>query len=256
MISLVWKRTMPVMGSVVPRRSAGGEVALLERSAFPGALEESFAVVGSGGGRVVLVSGEAGIGKSALVRDFCDARGERARVLWGACDALQTPRPLGPLIDLAATVQGAVMASVRAGEKPHAVFVALLDELRAVRPTIVVIEDVHWADEATLDIIRLLARRAEKLAALVVVTYRDDELDAAHPLRLAVGELGTAPGVVQLRLPPLSRGAVDDLPSPHGVDAERVVREDGRQSVLRHGGAEPVGVRQCLRRCAMRCSVG
>ena len=252
MISLVWKRTMPVMGSVVPRRSAGGEVALLERSAFAGALEESFAVVASGGGRVVLVSGEAGIGKSALVRGFCDARGERARVLWGACDALQTPRPLGPLIDLAATVQGAVMASVRAGEKPHAVFVALLDELRAVRPTIVVIEDVHWADEATLDIIRLLARRAEKLAALVVVTYRDDELDAAHPLRLAVGELGTAPGVVQLRLPALSRGAVEQLASPHGVDASELYEKTAGNpffvtEVLASGGtAVPPTVRDAV----------
>jgi DNA-binding CsgD family transcriptional regulator len=243
---------MPVMGSVVPRRSEVGEVALLERSGFAGALDESFAIVVSGGGRVVLVSGEAGIGKSALVRGFCDARGARARVLWGACDALQTPRPLGPLIDLAATVQGAVMASVREGEKPHAVFVALLEELRAVRPTIAVIEDVHWADEATLDIIRLLARRAETLGALVVVTYRDDGLEATHPLRLAVGELGTAPGVVQLRLPALSRGAVQELASPHGVDAGELYEKTAGNpffvtEVLASGGtAVPPTVRDAV----------
>src|SRR4029077_8889907 len=143
-----------------------------------------------GGGRLVLVSGEAGIGKSALVRSFCGGRRGRTRGPWGACDALGTPRPLSPLIDMAATVQGAFPSSVREGEKPHAVFVALLEELRSRPPTIAVIEDVHWADEATLDIVRLLARRAEPLGALVVVTYREDELEPGHPLRLAVGELG------------------------------------------------------------------
>ena len=240
------------MGRVVPRRSEGGQVPLLERSAFAEALDESLASVASGRGRLVLVSGEAGIGKSVLVRRFCDARGEHARVLWGACDALQTPRPLSPLLDIAATVQGALLASVREGAKPHAVFVALLEELRAVRPTIAVIEDVHWADEATLDIVRLLARRAETLGVLVVVTYRDDGLDAAHPLRLAVGELGTAPGVVQLRLPALSRGAVEELASSHGVDAEELYEKTAGNpffvtEVLAGGGTEvPPTVRDAV----------
>jgi DNA-binding CsgD family transcriptional regulator len=212
------------MSAVIPvttGRSAR-EFALLERAAFSDALDEQLAGVAAGGGRLVLVSGEAGIGKSALVRAFSAACGERARVLWGACDALGTPRPLSPLIDIAAAVGGPLLECVRAGEKPHTVFVALLDELRAVRPTVVVIEDVHWADEATLDIIRLLARRAESLGALVVVTYRESELEPVHPLRLAVGELGTAPGVTQLRLPPLTRAAVEELAAPRGVDAEEL----------------------------------
>jgi DNA-binding CsgD family transcriptional regulator len=195
------------------------DVALLERSEFAEALDESLAGVASGGGRLVLVSGEAGIGKSALVRRFCASHAARARVLWGACDALGTPRPLSPLIDIAVAVEGHLLASVRTDDKPHTVFVALLEELSTVRPTIAVIEDVHWADEATLDVFRLLARRAEALGALVVVTYREDELEAAHPVRLAVGELGTAPGVTQLRLPPLSSGAVAELARPSGVDA-------------------------------------
>jgi DNA-binding CsgD family transcriptional regulator len=213
---------MPVMGWSTLETRARDQVALLERAEFAEALDENLAGVREGGGRVVLVSGEAGVGKSALVRRFCDLHAERARVLWGACDALGTPRPLSPLIDIAATVDGPVLASVRAGDKPHAVFLALLEELRSVRPTIAVIEDVHWADEATLDIIRLLARRAEALGALVVVTYRDSELPATHPVRLAVGELGTAPGVTQLRLPPLTRQAVAELAGPHGVDAEEL----------------------------------
>ena len=121
-----------------------------------------------------------------------------------------------------------------------------------MRPTIAVIEDLHWADEATLDIIRLLARRAEALGALVVVTYRDNELDATHPVRLAVGELGTAPGVTQLRLPPLSRGAVEELAGPHGVDAgELYGRTAGNPfyvtEVLAGGGTEvPPTVRDAV----------
>ena len=210
-----------------PAPSTVGEVALLERVAFSQALAESLASVVAGEGRVVLVSGEAGIGKSALVRSFCDARRDAARVLWGACDALGTPRPLSPLTDIAVTVEGPLLSSVDEGDKPHAVFVALAAELRAVTPTIVVLEDVHWADEATLDVIRLLARRAEALGALIVLTYRDDELDAMHPLRLAVGELGTSPGVVRLRLPPLSRAAVEELAGPHDVDAGELYDQTG-----------------------------
>ena len=212
---------MPAMRQVAAdgRESAGPGTALLERAEFAAALEDALAGVAAGGGRLVLVSGEAGIGKSALVRQFCDTREGSARVLWGACDALQTPRPLGPLIDIAASGRGDALASACAGEKPHAVFLALVEELRASRPTIAVIEDVHWADEATLDVIRLLARRAETLAALVVVTYRESDLAPTHPVRLAVGELGTAGGVTQLRLPPLSRDAVAELAGPHGVDA-------------------------------------
>ena len=210
-----------------PGQAAAGELALLERLAFSNALGDSLASVAAGQGRVVLVSGEAGIGKSVLVRSFCDAHRERARVLLGACDALGTPRPLSPLIDIAITVDGPLLNTVQAGDKPHAVFIALAEELRAVTPTIVVLEDVHWADEATLDVIRLLARRAEALGALIVLTYRDDELDAMHPLRLAVGELGTAPGVVRMRLPPLSRAAVQELANPHAVDADELYDQTG-----------------------------
>jgi DNA-binding CsgD family transcriptional regulator len=227
LLSLAEGRTMPGMASIATGRTARDEVALLERGAFAEALDESLASVSAGAGRLVLVSGEAGIGKSALVRAFCAACDERVRVLWGSCDALGTPRPLSPLIDIAADVQGPLLAAVRASEKPHPVFLALLAELRAQRPTVVVIEDVHWADEATLDIVRLLARRAETLAALVVVTYRESELEPTHPLRLAVGELGTAPGVSQLRLPPLTRAAVEQLAGPRGVDADELYDKTG-----------------------------
>jgi predicted ATPase len=154
--------------------------ALLERSAVLGALDERLAAVqAQRRGALVLVVGEAGIGKSALVRAFCAAGS--TRVLSGACDPLDTPRPLGPLIDIAEEVGGELAAVVGEEATPGAIVSALGQELRGSRPPVVVLEDLHWADEATFDVVRLLARRIESLPALVVGTYRDDGLHRAHP---------------------------------------------------------------------------
>ncbi|MGZ4352213.1 MAG: AAA family ATPase, partial [Gaiellaceae bacterium] len=157
---------------------------LLERSQELDGLAAAFAsVTRTGRGSVVLVAGEAGIGKTALVQAFCAGLG-RTRVLSGACEALQTARPLGPLVDIAGETRGELGTLVEAGASPSAVLAALLDELRRRSPTVVVLEDLHWADEATLDLLRLLARRIATVAALVVVTYRDAELERDHPLRI------------------------------------------------------------------------
>jgi predicted ATPase len=137
---------------------AAGE--LLERAVPLEALQASLdAVAGGASGRLVLVAGEAGVGKTALVGHFCDACGDRVRVLWGACDALFTPRPLGPLFDVADSLGGELEAVVARRGGPHEVVAALGPELRGRSTTVLVLEDLHWADEATLDVVRLLARR-------------------------------------------------------------------------------------------------
>jgi DNA-binding CsgD family transcriptional regulator/tetratricopeptide (TPR) repeat protein len=161
-------------------------------------------------GRVVLVTGEAGIGKSALVNRFRQQRSAEAAFLVGACDPLLTPRALGPLHDMARDLSGPLPALLAAGRRED-VFTALLDELaRSPRRRVVLVEDAHWADEATLDLLVFLGRRLERLPVLLVVTYRDDELGVDHPLRAVVGRLPT--GVVRrLRLEPLSEAAVAQL---------------------------------------------
>jgi predicted ATPase len=194
---------------------------LLERSLEVDALADVLAsVTDTGRGRLVLVAGEAGIGKTALVRAFCSGLG-RVRVLSGACEALFTARPLGPLLDIAAETRGELAELVEGGAGPSDVLTALLDELRGHSPTVVVLEDLHWADEATLDLIRLLARRIATVPALFVVTYRGDELERGHSLRIALGELPQAE-LTRLALEPLSVTAVAALAHPYGADPDEL----------------------------------
>ncbi len=200
---------------------ASGE--LLERSRELAALGECLQEVRAHGS-VVFVSGEAGVGKTALLRRFCD-EGGAARILSGGCDPLFTPRPLGPLLAVAEDTGGELEQIVASGVQPHEVVAALARELGTRVPTVFVLEDVHWADEATLDVLRLLARRVETVPALIVASYRDDELDRAHPLRVVLGELATSQNVARLRLAPLSQAAVAQLAEPHGVDADELYRK-------------------------------
>jgi DNA-binding SARP family transcriptional activator/DNA-binding CsgD family transcriptional regulator len=163
------------------------------------------------GGLVALVAGEAGIGKSALVKRFIERHAADARFLLGACDPLLTPRALGPLHDIARQTGGRLAELLASGGPREQLFAALLDELdQPARPQVVVIEDAQWADEATLDLLVFLGRRMERTRALLIVSYRDDELAVDHPLRAVVGRL-TPETVRHLRLPPLSEAAVAEL---------------------------------------------
>ena len=188
---------------------------LLEREAF-------FDVLAGPPGRLVLVGGEAGVGKTALVRAFAERSG--GRVLWGACDPLETPRPLGPLIDVADAAGGELLEAVAAGARPSALVAALLRELRAAPGTMLVLEDVHWADEGTLDVLRLIGRRIATVPTLVVATFRDE---AEQALRIVLGELATAADVVRIALPPLTATAVRALAEPHDIDGDDLHRSTG-----------------------------
>jgi DNA-binding CsgD family transcriptional regulator len=196
--------------------AASEDNGLLERTGELAALERSLAKARDGQGSLVLVSGEAGIGKSALVRAFCGAQRGGTRVLWGVCEPLFTPRPLGPLLDVAEVVGGELAELVQGRATPHDVTMALRRELGRRSPTIVVIDDAQWADEATLDVLRLLADRLEGVRAAVVVAYRD-ELDRWHPLRIVVGEIGAGRAITRVRLQPLSLQAVTSLAARYGA---------------------------------------
>jgi DNA-binding CsgD family transcriptional regulator len=191
-------------------------MSLLERADDLAALSSALSAAATGAGGIALVSGEAGIGKTSLVAELARREAGRARVLWGACDPLLTPRPLGPLHDVARTGSARLAAALTGSGGREAVFTAVLDDLQRGRPpTLLVIEDAHWADEATLDFLRFIGRRIARLPALLVITFRDDETGPTHPLRRAAGELPSA-ATRRVRLRPLSAVAVRTLASEAG----------------------------------------
>jgi tetratricopeptide (TPR) repeat protein len=224
---------------------------LLERSDELAVLAGELAdVVDTARGRLVLIAGEAGIGKTALVGAFCSGLG-RVRVLSGACDALHTPRALGLPVDIAGQLGGELAELVEGDASPSDLLAALAMDLRRRSPTVLVFEDLHWADEATLDFVRLLGRRIQTVPALVLATYRDDQLDRAHPLRIVLGEL--PPGALRrLALAPLSVAAVATLAGPRGTDPRELYRRTAGNpfyvtEALAAGGVEvPDSVRDAV----------
>src|ERR1700722_11054922 len=177
---------------------------LVERGPVLASLAQYADEASRGEGRLVLIAGEAGAGKSVLVerfqRDLPDARWS-----WGACDGLSTPRPLAPLFDLARDLGGSLEDLCQGRPERDELFAALLRQVTGDdRLDVIVIEDIHWADEATLDLIRFLARRPRPASRLVTPTYRDDRLAPSSPLRLALGHLAATRWTRRLELPPLS----------------------------------------------------
>jgi DNA-binding CsgD family transcriptional regulator/tetratricopeptide (TPR) repeat protein len=202
---------------------------LLERTPFLDTLTGYAQDARRGSGRLVLVSGESGMGKTALAEAFQQQLAD-ARWLWGSCDGLLTPRPLGPLFDIGPQAGGELAALCRqgAGAARDQLFTAFLAELAAPGPlTVVVIEDLHWADEATTDLLSYLGRRLARIPALILATYRDEEIAADHPLRVVLGDLATQRSTRRMGLPPLSVSAVAALAGPHGADAAELHRVTG-----------------------------
>jgi DNA-binding CsgD family transcriptional regulator len=181
-----------------------------------------------GQGCLVLLGGEAGVGKTALVHLFCAAAQKSAHVHLGACDPLSTPRPLGPLLDIAAEIGGHLESLVTTGAPRDHIFRSFLAVLTArSRATLLVFEDMHWADEATLDFVRFLGRRLHTARALLIATYRDDEIGPRHPLRVALGDLATSVNIRRMILPPLSIEAVRLLAAGSRIDAVELHRQTG-----------------------------
>lgn len=171
-------------------------------------------------GQVVLVSGEAGIGKTELLRQFRASLPRRFSVLWGTCDPLFTPRPLGALLEPAAELGGELAILVEGDARPHEVAGALVAELRGLAPSVLVLEDLHHADEATLDVVRLMVRRIESVATLLALSFRDDCLHRDHPLQLVLGELPGHRVAARLELKRLSRSAVRGMAEHSPLDAD------------------------------------
>jgi ATP/maltotriose-dependent transcriptional regulator MalT len=192
---------------------------LLERGPLLARLRDLFAESRQGRGQLILISGEAGIGKTALVEAFCVDAADDADVLWGSCDAVLPARPFAPVVDIAERVGGGLRDALDAGDRNRVfdAFLTLLRRPRGLRP-LVVFDDLHWADEATLDLLRVVGRRLRELPILVIGTYRAEEVTDEHPLRLALGD--ARPGLgAEIQVPALSVDAVKALIDEGPFDA-------------------------------------
>ncbi|MGH8946409.1 MAG: helix-turn-helix transcriptional regulator [Acidimicrobiia bacterium] len=204
------------------------EFKLLEREHLLAVLMSKVDEARQGLGSLVLIAGEAGAGKTSLTKAFIDRVGRDALVLEGACDPLTTPRPLSPLLDFASDPDSGLADLFEQGRDNVEVFNSVLLRLRnTIRPVVMVIEDVHWADQGTLDFLRFIGRRVGDSKAVVVCTYRDDEVGADHPLRPVLGQLLPLESTVRLVVPPLSPEAVTRLAAGSSLDPRQLYRITG-----------------------------
>ena len=233
---------------------------LLERQTQLAELTRLLHEAGAGAGKIALISGEAGAGKSALVEQFSRQSARTARVLWGHSDALQTSRVLGPVNELVAGLALPNDAALEPAPSRERLFSLLLERLSPPHPlTLVVLEDLHWADEATLDFVRFLGRRIQRSRCLLLATYRDDEQTPGHLLRTVVGDL-TGQHAARIPMPPLSLRAIEELMVDSPLDAAQVHQVTGgnpffvRELLSAPQDAVPQTVRDAVLARLMQCS--
>lgn len=200
---------------------------LIERDNFLALLQAQLKNIEAGEGHSIFITGEAGLGKTALVKTFCKKQKGDCTIYQGACDALFTPRPLAPLYDIMWQVKSGLWPSSNTIEERSALFAGFFSELNNQnKKTLIVFEDIHWADEATMDFIKFFARRISLLPCLFILTYRDDEIHSRHPLRNVLGQL-PPDCFTTLHLTALSKGAVEKLAVEKGYSGEDVYSISG-----------------------------
>jgi len=201
-------------------------VRLLEREDDLAALVAQLRRARGGSGGMAIVSGESGAGKSTLLQTFTADWTAEVPVLWGACDPLSTPRPLGPIHDLASQLGEDVTVKLRDAVQPHEIFTAVFEHLR-LHPSVLVVDDLHWADQGTIDLLRFLLRRIRVTRSLVVGALRDDEIGTRHPLRALLGDIARSPDAEATTLRPLTVAAIAALIEDRPVDPDWLHRLTG-----------------------------
>lgn len=225
---------------------------LLERDEQLRQLAAAMAEADAGTGRMALIEGEAGIGKSSLVEHFARTQSPR-RALLGTCDPMGTPPALAPFLELAGGLQPGLPAELSSSSAPG----PRLFEALSTAPRLLIVEDVHWADQATLDVLRYLGRRVTRLPTLILATFRSEDAAVGSPLAVVLGDMATAAGVSRMELPPLSLAATRVLA---GGDAVLLHRRTGGnpffiREVMASGGMDvPATVRDAVVARASRLS--
>ncbi|CDX49270.1 Transcriptional regulator, LuxR family [Mesorhizobium plurifarium] len=217
----------------------------------------------AGRGRVVVVSGEAGAGKTALVEAFASRLDDGLSVLRSACEDLSIPDPLGPLYDLARNGQWELPRAIDDRQVQRLpLFSEALDVFEAKGPCLLVIEDLHWADDATLDFVRFLGRRIANTHILLLITARTDRSEGQMRVRRALGEI-PAGNVVRIDVPLLSESAVLSLAEAAERDGGAIYRASAGNAFFvtellasEGSGALPASVRDAVLARAEKLSPG
>ena len=235
---------------------------LLERDMHLSQLHERLQDAANGRGRLVFLSAEAGGGKSTLIEHFAQSVRDQAAIKIVSCDGLGMPGPFGPLYDIASALGPRVEAVLDAQAPRDVIFRTVLAAMReAPSANVLVGEDAHWSDEASLDLIRFLGRRIGTTHSLLIVTYRDDHLDAYHPLRRVVGDLVNEPAVTRISLPPLSFDAVASLAEGSTIDPAQLYSQTGgnpfyvSEIVASGDSTVPASIRDAILGRASRISI-
>ena len=182
---------------------------LFDRDDFLKQLNVALKDAGNGNGSLIVISGEAGIGKTSLVETFIEDKD--LKIYWGACDALQIPRPLGPLYDIAMQSTSNILHLLEKSTDKQLLFATTLHLFqKSTQPILMIIEDIHWADESTIDLIKYLGKRINKEKALLIVTFRDDEINAEHPIKTMLGDIPQK-NICRIELTALSEKSVEEL---------------------------------------------
>jgi len=171
------------------------------------------------GGQVLLVAGQAGHGKTSLIEAFRSRLDHRFTVMAGASDPVSVPTPFAPLFEILETLPDELSMEIREGDRRHGIYAGMLGLLDA-EPTILILEDLQWADEATLGLVRYLGRRLSKTRSILVVSYRPEEVDTTHPLLVVLADLSSA--ATNVTVPPLTIEGVRELAAGRDVDPARV----------------------------------
>lgn len=196
---------------------------IVERNAEVDVLAQMLSSISRGGGRLALVRGEAGIGKSTFIEHFLSAVSTQHPTAIAWCDPLKTPRPLGPVRDIVFEVTQSVPKPLEESDYFEG-FVAHAQT--AAAPLVLVIEDLHWADQKSLDWLMYVGRRLSQLPVLLIGSYRDDEIDSAHPLHQALATIAAA-RKTNIDLPALSLEGVRQLDRSQKYRAEDLLRITG-----------------------------
>ena len=204
-----------------------------------------------GQGSVMFVSGESGIGKTALVQNFVDLVADETLVLWGMCDPLTTPRTLGALHDVEDLLGGQVHELLHRGAPSSEIFSAVFDQLQS-KSSVMVVDDLQWADDGTIDLFRYLVRRIGMTSSLVIGMVRTDDVGQSRSLRRLLGDGARSTECTRVEVGPLSTSAIATMIGDRAIDPQSLHDMTGGNSfyvteMLAHEGEDlPTSVREAI----------